>query len=202
MTGDCHVRFCERLGAKLPRPTDPELRVLRTSCDDLRAANRIMDIELCSHKGFYGRSPWPVRVTWRRGQANHPFRYHRNCAVSRGVELGAPGECPRCSRGASRRHGQYWRQLRAQPCMGRSVILYVQVWRFKCLNPQCPQTTFVEPIEDLAPAKHRRTVGFSAASCAMARRWADLLQLDCRQSWECPPVVTRCCVPCAARVAK
>src|SRR5258708_7679350 len=22
MTGDCHVRFCERLGAKLPRPTD------------------------------------------------------------------------------------------------------------------------------------------------------------------------------------
>ena len=22
MTGDCHVRFCERLGAKLPRPTN------------------------------------------------------------------------------------------------------------------------------------------------------------------------------------
>jgi hypothetical protein len=22
MTGDCHVRFCERLGAKLPWPTD------------------------------------------------------------------------------------------------------------------------------------------------------------------------------------
>jgi hypothetical protein len=22
MTGDCHVRFCERLGVKLPRPTD------------------------------------------------------------------------------------------------------------------------------------------------------------------------------------
>ena len=77
--------------------------------------------------------------------------------------------CPRCSRGSSRRHGQYWRQLRAQPCMGRSVILYVQVRRFKCLNPQCPQATFVEPIEDLAPAKHRRTVGFSGASCAIAQ---------------------------------
>jgi hypothetical protein len=37
--------------------------------------------------------------------------------------------------------------------MGESVILYVQVRRFKCLNPQCPQTTFVEPIEDLAPTK-------------------------------------------------
>ena len=24
MTGDCHVRFCERLGAKLPWPTDLE----------------------------------------------------------------------------------------------------------------------------------------------------------------------------------
>jgi hypothetical protein len=23
MTGDCHVRFCERLGVQLPRPTDP-----------------------------------------------------------------------------------------------------------------------------------------------------------------------------------
>ena len=59
--------------------------------------------------------------------------------------------------------------LRAQPCMGRLVILHVQVRRFKCLNPQCSRTTFVEPIGALAPAKQRRTVGFSGASCAIAQ---------------------------------
>jgi transposase len=78
-------------------------------------------------------------------------------------------KCPTCSCGSSRRHGQYQRQLRAQPCMGRSVILHVQVRRFKCLNPQCPQMTFVEPIEALAPAKHRRTVGLSGESRAIAQ---------------------------------
>jgi hypothetical protein len=48
-------------------------------------------------------------------------------------------------------------------------MLHVQVRRFKCLNPQCPQKTFVERIEDLAPAKQRRTVGFHVASNAMAQ---------------------------------
>jgi hypothetical protein len=48
-------------------------------------------------------------------------------------------------------------------------MLHVQVRRFKCLNPQCPRMTFVEPIEALAPAKQRRTVGFSVASCAIAQ---------------------------------
>ncbi len=77
--------------------------------------------------------------------------------------------CPTCSRGSSRRHGEYRRHLKARPCLGRSVMLHVQVRRFKCLNPQCPQKTFVERIEDLAPAKQRRTVGFHVASNAMAQ---------------------------------
>jgi transposase len=77
--------------------------------------------------------------------------------------------CPTCLHGSSRRHGQYWRQLRAQPCMGRSVNLSVQVRRFKCINPQCSRTTFVEQIDDLAQAKQRRTVGLSGAWCAMAQ---------------------------------
>ena len=77
--------------------------------------------------------------------------------------------CPTCSRPSSRRHGQYLRRLRAQPCMGRSVILHIQVRRFKCINPQCSRTTFVEPIEALAPAKQRRTIGFSRASCTIAQ---------------------------------
>jgi hypothetical protein len=53
--------------------------------------------------------------------------------------------------------------------MGRSVILHIQVRRFKYLNPRCPRTTFVEPIEALAPAKQRRTVGFYGASSAIAQ---------------------------------
>jgi transposase len=77
--------------------------------------------------------------------------------------------CPTCSRPSSRRHGQYRRRLRAHPCMGRSVILHVQVRRFKCLNPHCPRITFVEPIESLALTKQRGTVGFRGASCAIAQ---------------------------------
>jgi transposase len=77
--------------------------------------------------------------------------------------------CPTCSRPSSRRHGQYRRRLRPHPCMGRSVILHVQVRRFKCLNPQCPRMTFVEPVESLAPTKQRGTVGFRGASCAIAQ---------------------------------
>ena len=59
-------------------------------------------------------------------------------------------QCPTCSHGSSRRHGQYRRRLSAQPCMGQSVSLSVEVRRFKCVNPQCLQTTFVEQIEAFA----------------------------------------------------
>jgi transposase len=68
-------------------------------------------------------------------------------------------QCPTCSHNSSRRHGQYRRQLRAQPCMGRSVNLSVQVRRFKCINLKCSRTTLVEQIEAVAQAKQRRTVG-------------------------------------------
>ncbi len=78
-------------------------------------------------------------------------------------------QCPKCSHGSVRRHGQYRRQLRAEPCMGRMVNLSVQVRRFKCVNPQCSRTTFVEQIEAIAPANQRRTVGLTSAWCAMAQ---------------------------------
>ena len=77
--------------------------------------------------------------------------------------------CPTCSHGSSRRHGQYRRRLSAQPCMGQSVSLSVEVRRFKCVNPQCLQTTFVEQIEAFARPKQRRTVGLNGAWCAMAQ---------------------------------
>jgi hypothetical protein len=65
--------------------------------------------------------------------------------------------------------GTQRRQLRAQPCVGRSVNLSVQVRRFKCINLKCSRTTFVEQIEAVAQAKQRRTVGLSGAWCAMAQ---------------------------------
>jgi transposase len=61
--------------------------------------------------------------------------------------------CPRCSVPSSRRHGLYRCKLGAQPCMGHSVSLNVQVRRFKCVNPQCSQATFVEQIDVLGRAK-------------------------------------------------
>lgn len=79
------------------------------------------------------------------------------------------GRCPSCSHGSSRWHGQYWRHLKDQPCMGRSVNLSVQVRRFKCVNPQCARTTFVEQIDSLAAANQRRTVGLNRAWSAVAQ---------------------------------
>lgn len=78
-------------------------------------------------------------------------------------------QCPRCSAHSSRRHGQYRRKLGAQPCMGRSVSLSVQVRRFKCVNPQCSQATFVEQIDVLALPMQRRTVGLNDACRSMAQ---------------------------------
>ena len=78
-------------------------------------------------------------------------------------------QCPGCSHHSSRRHGQYRRKLGAQPCMGRSVSLSVQVRRFKCVNPQCSQATFVEQIDALALPMQRRTVGLSEAWHSMAQ---------------------------------
>ena len=44
---------------------------------------------------------------------------------------------PGCQHPSSRRYGQCQCRLGAQPCMGRSVNLSMQVLRFKCINPQC-----------------------------------------------------------------
>ena len=40
-------------------------------------------------------------------------------------------QCPKCLHRSSRRHGQYWRRLSAEPSMGRRVSLAVEVRRFK-----------------------------------------------------------------------
>jgi len=78
-------------------------------------------------------------------------------------------QCPKCSHRSSRRHGQYWRRLSAEPSMGRRVSLAVEVRRFKCVNRRCSKVTFSEPINALALPKQRRTVGLDGAWRSIAQ---------------------------------
>lgn len=78
-------------------------------------------------------------------------------------------QCPKCAHRSSRRHGQYWQRLSAEPSMGRHVSLAVEMRRFKCVNRQCSQVTFSEPINALALPKQRRTVGLDGAWRSIAQ---------------------------------
>lgn len=69
--------------------------------------------------------------------------------------------CPKCSHRSSRRKGQCRRRLNAEPCLGSTLSLSVEVRRFKCVNRQCTQATFAEQINALASPKQRRTVGLN-----------------------------------------
>ena len=66
--------------------------------------------------------------------------------------------CPRCARGSARPHGRYRRCVADSPCFGQPVTLAVEIRRFKCVNPACPQRTFSERIETLAATDRRRTL--------------------------------------------
>lgn len=109
--------------------------------------------------------------------------------------------CPKCSHRSSRQHGQYRRRLSAEPCMGRSVSLGVEMRRFKCVNRQCSQATFAEQIDALAQPKQRRTVGLDGAWRSIAQALGDRRRLCWRQRWECQPAATRYCAGCVAWAA-
>ena len=66
--------------------------------------------------------------------------------------------CPRCACGSARPHGRYRRWVADSPCFGQPVTLAVEIRRFKCVNPACPQRTFSERIETLAATGRRRTL--------------------------------------------
>ena len=93
---------------------------------------------------------------------NHFETYEGGLAVDVASTVRS-ARCPKCSHRSSRQHGQYRRRLSAEPCMGWTVSLGVEVRRFKCVNRQCSQATFAEQIDALALPKQRRTVGLDGA---------------------------------------
>jgi len=91
--------------------------------------------------------------------------------------------CPSCSRRSSRVHGSYRRRLDDRPSFGQRVTLSIEVRRFKCLNPNCTQRTFCEPLDSLAAPNQRRTqrlneslrsLGYALGGAAAARLAARL----------------------------
>jgi len=91
--------------------------------------------------------------------------------------------CPRCGVRSDRVHGQYTRSLADLPWQGRRVHIRIQVRRFHCRNPDCPQRTFAERLPSAAAhaqatrrlAETQRTVGIALGGepgSRLARRLA------------------------------
>jgi transposase len=59
--------------------------------------------------------------------------------------------CPDCDMVTQRIHSAHHRQPHDLPSSGRSVRLYLQVPRFRCVNEQCARCTFVERIPEVVP---------------------------------------------------
>lgn len=71
------------------------------------------------------------------------------------IQPSAP--CPRCQLSSSRVHSYYTRRPKDLPMCNLAVQLQLQVRRFRCLNPLCPQQTFAERLPLLLPTYARRT---------------------------------------------
>lgn len=65
--------------------------------------------------------------------------------------------CPTCQTFSLKRHERYSRQLSDLPCVGQTLQLQVDLWRYRCGNPNCPRRTFVERLSGFASAWARRT---------------------------------------------
>jgi transposase len=65
--------------------------------------------------------------------------------------------CPRCGQPSSRVHSHYVRTVWDLPCSGRPLQVQLQVRRFRCSTPSCPQTTLSEPLLGLTQPYARRS---------------------------------------------
>jgi hypothetical protein len=74
-----------------------------------------------------------------------------------GHTTASSANCPRCGRSSRRVHSYYHRQVQELPWLGRQVRLLLRVRRFHCDAPTCPQQTFAESLEGLAPRYARRS---------------------------------------------
>ena len=101
----------------------------------------------------------------------------------------ADAACSGCGRLSSRVHARYQRELSDLPVSGLRARVIAAIRRFKCLNPQCAQSTFSEQIPGLTTPFARRTpplaealvkVALSVAGRAGARLAAGLAMPCCR----------------------
>ena len=66
-------------------------------------------------------------------------------------------KCPYCGRRSSHLHSKYERTVDDIPVHGLRVILKVKVSRYRCLNPKCSHSTFVEQCAGVTEKYQRRT---------------------------------------------
>lgn len=76
--------------------------------------------------------------------------------------------CPQCQQDSRRVHSYYHRAPRDLPMSEHPVQLHLQVRRFRCRTPQCPQRTFAERLPTLVPVAARRTVRLTATLQTLA----------------------------------
>lgn len=70
--------------------------------------------------------------------------------------------CPQCQQPSQRSHGNYQRTVADVPCGGRQIILRLQVRKFVCSTPACPQQIFTERLPDLVDSYARMTTRLTA----------------------------------------
>ncbi len=75
--------------------------------------------------------------------------------------------CPSCNHKSNRIHSYYHRTLKDLPLADHTVQLHLTVRRFRCVDPQCPRETFVEPLGALALKHAQRTQRFTCASTVL-----------------------------------
>lgn len=64
--------------------------------------------------------------------------------------------CPSCHQPSESPHSWHQHHPQNLPCIGEAVRLHFLVKRFRCLNTDCSQKTFVEQFPDWLPAYARR----------------------------------------------
>jgi transposase len=75
--------------------------------------------------------------------------------------------CPRCGTPSRRLHSRYRRTVADLPCQDRLVALRLLVRRFRCAQPDCPQTVFCERLPGLLAAHARSTDRLAGAHRAI-----------------------------------
>jgi len=71
--------------------------------------------------------------------------------------------CPTCGVVSDRVHSRYTRHPQDLAWAALSVRWHLQVRRFRCLNPICPQQLFAERLPDILPPDARRTARLTEA---------------------------------------